>query len=324
MAQPIVVSWSEISNYRTCPHKHELEYTQRWQRPNNPHSALGRGTLVHKALEVYYTALLMGKAAAVAYQDALREINDYRSLGIDPEVCSLIEWIVDGYHEKWATEDSLEWKIVAVEHRFQVPLLGPTGRKSRFVLKGGIDLIVRDRRGRLIIVDHKTCAALPTDQDYEMSDQFGLYMWAMRQIGHKVFAGIHNAIKTKRNKGDFPENVELWESVKAEGGKPGAKPVPQELDARFARTWLARTDRELTTIALEAMQTAQKAYNTSLPKERQPDERKCKVMCSFKDACVVGRRQSPENEVKFLKDMGFVQNFTRHLGEPVNANSRLD
>lgn len=323
MAAPIVVSWSEINNYRQCPHKHELEYTQRWQKPNNPHSPLGRGTLVHKALEVYYTALLMGKEIATAYQDALREINDYRSLGIDREVCDLIEWIVEGYHEKWSDEDARGWKVIAVEHRFQVPLLGPTGRKSRFVLKGGIDLIVRDSRGRLIIVDHKTCATLPTDESYDMSDQFGLYMWAMRQAGHKIFAGIHNAIKTKRNKGDFPNLVEEWERVKAEGGKPGARPVPQEIDNRFARTWLARTDLELTNIALEAMQTAQKAYNASLPKERQPDDMRCKRMCGFKNACVIGRRQGPEREQVFLKEMGFIQNFTRHLGEPSNPNSRL-
>lgn len=323
MASPIVVSWSEINSYRSCPHKHELEYSQRWARPNNPHSALGRGTLVHKALEVYYTALLMGKDIAVAHQDAMREINDYRSLGIDAEVCAQIEWIIEGYHEKWATEDSRNWKVVAVEHRFQVPLLSPGGRKSRFVLKGGIDLIVRDQRGRLIIVDHKTCSALPDDETYEMSDQFGLYMWGMRQLGHKVFAGVHNAIKTKRNKGDYPENIELWEAVKAEGGKPGARPVPQELDARFARTWLARTDRELTTVAFEAMQTAQKAYNKSLPKERQPDDMRCRRMCGFKDACIIGRRQGDAKEQVFLKEIGFVQRFERHLGEPSNPNSIL-
>jgi hypothetical protein len=323
VAAPITVSWSEINNYRSCPHKHELEYTQRWQRPNNPHSALGRGTFVHKVLEVYYTSLLTGKDIETAYRDARREIGDYRGLGFDRETCDLVEWILEGYHEKWSTEDSLKWKVVAVEHRFQVPLLTAGGRKSRFILKGGIDLIVRDQRGRLIIIDHKTCAVLPDDQSYEMSDQFGLYLWAMRQLGHKIFAGIHNALKTKRNKGDFPENVEMWETVKAEGGKPGARPVPQELDARFARTWLARTDRELTTIALEAMQTAQKMHNASLPKERNPDDMKCKRMCSFRDACIIGRRQGPEKELHFLKEVGFVQNFARHLGEPSNPNSLL-
>lgn len=311
MAPPRVVSWSEISKARKCPHDHMLAYKERWTKPPATNSALGKGTLFHKVIEVYYNSLLHGSTADVALVDARREIGDYRQLGIDREVLDLIEWMLEGYHERWKGDP--EWEVVAVEHRFQVPLRTTSGRLSGFILKGGVDLIIRDRsNGRVFIVDHKTCANLPKDRELELDDQFALYLWALRTLGHKVSGAIHNAARTTRNKGDFPDIVAEWHRIKQEGGKPGVQPKPQLLEGRFDRTWMARTDRELDTVAQEALASVRKAYATSNTHERNPDPDRCRWMCSYTEACLIGRKVGIDRERRFLLDTGYVQDFTRH------------
>lgn len=306
-----VVSWSEISSYRSCPHKHLLQYKQRWVKPPATNSALGKGTLFHKVAEVYYTSLFHGNSSAVALRDAKREIWDYRQLGIDGEVLDLIEWMFEGYHEHWSGDDN--WEILGVEERFQVPLRTATGRRSGFTLKGGIDLIVRTRdTNRVLIVDHKTCANLPKDRELELDDQFALYLWALRTQGRKVFGAIHNAARTTRNKGDHPELVAEWHRVKAEGGKPGVQPKPQPLDGRFARTWMDRTERELDTVAQEALATVRQAYSKANQHQRHPDTDRCRWMCSYTEACLTGRKLDDNRERQFLLDTGQRQDFSRH------------
>ncbi len=308
---PRVISWSEISKFRKCPHDHQLAYKERWTRPQPHNSALGKGTLFHKTIEVYYNSLKAGNTGAVALEDARRELRDFRQLGIDRDVLDLIEWMVAGYHEFWGADE--EWEVLAVEHRFQLPLRTRTGRMSGFVLKGGIDLIMRNRSTlKVSIFDHKSCANLPKDKELELDDQFALYLWAMRQLGHDIFAAVHNAARTTRNKGDYPENVAEWHRIKAEGGKPGVQPKPQPLEGRFARTWMDRTPDELDTIAQEALASARKAYGAANQHERTPDPDRCRWACSYTEACLVGRKLGPDRERRFLLDTGFIQDFTRH------------
>lgn len=308
-----VISWSEISSYRQCPHKHMLQYKQRWDRPNPADSALNKGTLMHKVLEVFYTSLMHGKTWAVAREDGLREIGDYRKLGIDRDVLDLIEWMFEGYVEFWAA-DANEWEVIGVEERFQIPIRNQTGRRTGYTLKGGIDLILKDRgTGRVFIVDHKTGANIPQDGGMDWEDQFALYLWALRASGRKVFGAIYNSIRTTRNKGDFPEIVEKWHLDKAAGLKPGAQPKPQPIEGRFKRIYMDRTPKELDTIVWEALDTARAAYSAANRHQRHPDGEKCKYRCSFTEACLTGRKMaSPERETRFLLDTGFVQNFTRH------------
>lgn len=316
-ALAIVVSWSEISSYRQCPHKHLLQYKQRWTKPNPANSALNKGTLWHKVVEVYYTSQMHGNDKATALADARREIHDYRVLGIDSEVLDLIEWMLEGYHRRWAFDSEWDWEVLAVEQRFQLPLRTASGRHSGFVLKGGIDLIVRDRsNGRVSLIDHKTCANLPKDLELELNDQFALYLWAMRQLkdkfGYRVFNAIHNAVRTTRNNGDYPEKVAEWHRVKAAGGKPGAQPKPQQLEGRFSRYLMDRTDKELDTVAAEALATVRQAYSKSNTHQRHPDQDRCRWMCSYTEACLIGRKLTDERETRFLLDTGHSQDFRRH------------
>lgn len=309
--EPIVVSWSEISSRRACPHKHHLEYRERWTKQKPLNSALGKGTLFHACLEAYYLGRKEGLSPGLCLLKAVNVLEETPiESEFDQEAVDTVRWMLVGYHDMYQG-DSL-WSVVAVEHRFRVKLPQVMSDQPEIWLKGSIDLLVRDERNRLIVVDHKTCASLPKDQSFELSDQFSLYLWALRELGIVPYAAMHNAIKTKRNKGDIPGAIEEWAEIKAAGGRAGAEPKMQTLEQRFARKLISRTPRELTTIAREAAATAAQAYRNPHMNERNPNEDYCRFMCSFREPCLDGRKYGREFELGSLRDAGYVQDFTRH------------
>lgn len=285
MADPIVISYSELDAYRQCPHKHLLGYIQRWRTQKDETTAAGRGTLWHKIHEVHYLALKSGEEPELAVADLMKEL---RRVGKDPDTLDLLEWMYEGHLQAYGYDEG--WQVLAVEHRAQVPLRDARGRKTRFELKMIIDLIVRDRdTGMVWLVDAKSHAYLPKSKELDLDDQFGLYTWGLRQLGHKPFGSIYSTARTQRNK------------VK-----------PQPLDERFDRYLMTRTDHELDTIAQDALDTARTMYGPANRHERHTNTDTCKWRCDFTEACLMGRKVGPARERQFLGDLGFVQDFTRH------------
>jgi len=309
--EPLVVSWSEINSYRTCPHKHMLEYKMRWSKKNNLNTALGKGTLFHAVVEQYYLGRMEGKPLAECVKAAHHVLDSVPvQSDSDEEAVAIVRWMFEGYHERYYG-DSL-WNIRAVEHKFRVPLPTLFEGQREIILKGSIDLIVRDEKNRLLVLDHKTCSTLPKEQDYALSDQFSLYLWALRELGNPSFMAVHNAVKTKMNKGDIPGEIERWEVRKEAGERAGVRPKMQSPEERFSRTYMDRMPSELDTIAREATATVLKAYGLDNRHERTPKEDTCKYMCSFTEACLRGRKYGDQEELSNLAELGFAQNFTRH------------
>lgn len=290
-ASKITISWSEIDKYRQCPHAHDLTYKQRWTgRTTSP--SLMRGSLWHKVLEGHYRHLMEHPGDLVgARRQAEAWWREWISEwgGQDGEVADLVWWMYEGYVDLYGADEG--WEIRGVEQKLEVPLLTASGQRSRFMLKMQIDLIVRDlTMGRkLFIVDHKSGTELPKRKNLDMADQFSFYIWGMRQLRHPVFGGVWSAARTKRLK-------------------------TRELapDERFARTLLARTDHELTTVAREAYATARKAYASRTVAERHPDADTCSWKCGFLEACLLGRKTDDQRERQFLLDSGFVVDDSRH------------
>lgn len=287
MVDKITVSWSEVQKRRQCGHAHDLTYKQRWVGKTTSPSLL-RGTLMHKLWEGHYRSLMERPGDLVtARVEARRWWNEWKEDAGD-EIAELVWWVYDGYTDLYGADDHLD--IRAVEQKLEVPLLTASGQRSRFVLKMQIDLIVRDRTmgNKLFIYDHKTGADLPTRKNLDMADQFGLYTWGMRQLGHDVFASVWNAARTRRLK---------------------TKETP--LADRFSRPMMSRTDHELDTIAREAYATVRKAYASNDLAERSPSD-DCSWKCGFLEACLLGRKTNDDRERQFLLDTGFVVDATRH------------
>ncbi len=298
MPKTHIVSFSELDTFRQCPFKHELSYKERWREPTTS-PALAKGTLWHAVMEHHYKATAYWQRAnpgvaptALDMADLFREIGEVYlgwDTGSQSEFQELIEWMYIGYVEHYGTDP--EWRILGVEHAPTLWLPTATGARSSFKLKLKIDLIVRDPRGQIWVVDHKSGKDLPKDKELELDDQFGLYTWAMRRLGVDVFGSIHNAARTQKNK-DQTKNFQ---------------PLPE----RFARKPMYRTDKELETLALEAYRAAKRAYAIPIGEaDRATDSDRCRWRCGYTDACLFGRKGNDHRE--YLEAKGFVQDFTRH------------
>jgi RecB family exonuclease len=299
--EPITVSFSEIDTIRQCLFKHELGYKQRW-RTDRTSPALQRGTDWHQILEVHYGEIRQWQqeqdAGVVLVRDAalaeriwarVHPLLYDTTTGHQTDEQALLEWMYRGYIDAYGLDP--QWDILAVEHAPVMWLPTPGGRRSRFQVKMKIDLVVRDRpTGQILVVDHKSGKDLPKDKELDLDDQFGLYVWGLRQLGYDVFGAVHSAARTLKYK----------DESKA-----------QPLTERFSRKRLPRTDRELQTIAVEAYRAARLAYSFKEGEApRSPNSDTCNWRCDFKEACLLGRKGS--NTQAVLRDLGFTQDFTRH------------
>jgi len=289
-----IISFSELDTYRQCPFKHQLAYGERWVSPVDA-VALDRGKRVHTILENWYEALQTADGPRPVLEDIVRAsegtVFDQNGAYLD-EIGELVHWIVEGYVDRYAYDD--QWKVIAVEHDFVLPLPKPDGKNSNIKIKGKIDLLV-EWNGRLWLVDHKTAARLPSDKELDLDVQFGLYAWAMRQLGYPVHGMIYNTLRTQRNKGEMA------------------------LGDRFSRTLIAKSDAELAQLAADAYQDAYQAYaglrkskKTGIDLSRHFNTDTCRWRCPYTEACLFGAKDGRGGTRGYLGEVGFVQNFTRH------------
>jgi hypothetical protein len=316
----ITVSWSELDSFRQCPKKHDLGYLQRWQAEAADLSALGKGGAWHRVMEAHYGTIKahqrlddFGRGAVwdcteeelqwTCIDAVAKILADMQSKeDRDPELIQLLQWMYTGYLDQWGLDE--DWDILEVESTHIVPLYETDGSESWVQLKVKIDLLVRDARGRIWLIDHKSCGSLPNDKDFDWADQFGLYVYALRHIGKRITGSIHSAARTKMNKGDLikPGDEGYKNTMKA-----------QTLDDRFARRAMNYTDAQLEGIAGDALADFKLAYSEANHKRRRPNEDTCKWRCGFNEACMFGRRTGSEaNTIDMLQRTGFEQNFTRH------------
>lgn len=298
-----IISYSEIETAKQCSLKHQLSYVERWSRPQDPLSALGKGTAWHAVMEAHYLALRQQQVSGspqlqeytlslcrTAAEKVMREMPD--------ELADLIEWMYSGYVGLYGADP--EWEILAVEHNAVCRIPTLAGTPSSFWLKVKIDLVVRNRRTRNVyVVDHKSGKDLPGEKSLELDDQFGEYTWAMRKLGKKVFGQIYNAARTYRLQGDVKN--------------PGS----QALEDRFRRVPLYRTDKELDATIRDLYMLARSRYREQAEvtragamSPRATDPERCSWRCDFKEACLAGRKGI--NIQGFLRDQRFVQSFERH------------
>jgi hypothetical protein len=288
-----IISYSEIDTAKQCGLKHQLGYVERWSKPQPPDSALSKGTAWHLVMETHYNVLKNGGDLDACVLAVTRKIE-----GLDDSLQGLVWWMYQGYVAHYGADP--EWQILAVEHNAVCRLPTPRGTPSSFYLKVKIDLVVRNRRTRnILVVDHKSGKDLPGQKMLELDDQFGLYTWAMRQIGKKVFGQVYNAARTYR--------------LQADVTSPGATP----LDERFRRVPLYRTDKELEATVRDTYLLASARYRDQaaanrmgVMSARSTNPETCQWRCDYKDACLAGRKGISIQG--FLHDTGFEQSFERH------------
>jgi hypothetical protein len=304
VTEPIIVSYSELDTFRQCPLKHFLGYEMRYTGEKKEGGALDKGSQWHRIMEVHYTCIMeyqlkYGKRArkippsmtGEVLEECRRRVNpllaDPRN-GDQTDVQELMEWMYDGHVKMWGIDE--DWTILGVEHQIITPLRDQRGRRSRYHLKAKMDLLVFVRSlGVRVVVDHKSGANLPTQMDLEIDDQFGLYTWAMNEVGKPVAMSLHNAARTQRNKS------------------------PMTLESRMSRTYLNRDKTELRNLALDAYWAARAAHppaRVERARYSSPDPRTCGWKCDFKEPHLIMRKGRDMHEV--MTEYGFKIDRTRH------------
>lgn len=283
---------------RQCPQKHKWGYVDRWTGPTSDTLTLGTGW--HSSvMEPHYRAVAIGEDPSIPVAKALEDLGDRTvmvRIGSSKQEVSLAEhlrWMYDGHLEMWGHDTA--WKVRAVEWSADVPLRHPSkpgakdakGRRSRFRIKVKIDLVV-EWLGGLWVVDHKSAGQMPTEKELQLDDQFGLYVWALQDLGKPVVGAIYSTAITGRN----AKKLQL----------------PEE---RFRRDPLNRNAYEMDTIAYEALLTVQERYRKGAPVGRTPNTAECGWKCGFVKTCIDSRRGHADERELFIA-RGFNQDHARH------------
>lgn len=305
-----VGSFSEIDSARQCPHKHQLSYRERWVSPTES-PALTRGTRWHWIMETWYLALREGGPKRTykmeVIQQAMADINQFLKRIDDEQEQRLLTYMWGEYRRCYGLD--MEWEILSVEGKIEIPLPNPRGGESKFGIKLKMDLVVRDFNGSIAVVDHKTCRVLPYDKEYAIDDQFALYTWGLRQTGLDCAYSLHSAARTfVPAEDDRPKNSDGL-SLNKDGSVSKRQPAGGLLSERFKRTRMHRTDLELENIAREVYTTLEAMWDADT-RYRVPDGERCRWRCDYLEACLAGRKGLDEK--KMLRTLGFVQDFTRH------------
>jgi len=180
------VSWSEIAAWCACRARWRWAY-EVGIVPKRTRRAPSVGSCGHAAV----AAALRGKSWQAAVELWVNLEFGKRALFEEEEaelrgIAALIMGVMPRYLE--AYPDSFE--PVLVEHKFEIPV---RGIKARLV--GYWDALVRDRDGKLWLMEHKfPQQRLRAEEDLDLDGQVGVYQYAAHRLGYPVVGTIYNQL----------------------------------------------------------------------------------------------------------------------------------
>jgi hypothetical protein len=229
MSFHIISSVTEKSQFKDCRRKwylsnrHAHPHAKAGQlgvEPNRPDVFFWFGDIIHSCLESYYNArqdgLSIKEAAANGREtferiykkkieeleaeygglfndEARAEFESYHKLGND---------MLANYYAREGGEPICgpEAEILLVEKRFFHKV------SEEFTLSGRFDLVVKDKDGRVWVVDHKTASQKPWLQGIELDDQLTGYSFLLTKGGMPAAGAIYNVLLKQE------VNIKLLES----------------------------------------------------------------------------------------------------------------
>jgi peptidyl-tRNA hydrolase len=194
VVEPRRISNSEVGTWLTCRYKYYLSFVKRIA-PKQMGTALGKGTLGHEVLAIYYQRLMDGVGHEAAKHDAVNHLM-YIMAGSETyalDTCTEVRRILELY---WAyyTDDELNWEILAVEKSYDLDLTDGYGMPMR------LDLLVKDRDGKIALVDHKFFYDMPNTDKLALNVQFPKYIGALRHNDIQVDYCVLNVLRTRSMK----------------------------------------------------------------------------------------------------------------------------
>lgn len=191
LTRDLHLSFSQIRTYIGCSLQYFFKYVAALP-PERQGVSLPFGGAVHAALERYYrTYQETGKGAALA--DLQELFTDNLKTRLDALDCPVV-WkkdtpdldaaVIQGnallqtFHEQaHRCLDGME--VVEVELPLAAPLWDEDRVDTGLQLVGVVDLLLRDREGRLLAVDHKTSSKAYAQEDVDQDLQLSAYAYLL-------------------------------------------------------------------------------------------------------------------------------------------------
>lgn len=195
---------SQISTFKVCPRFYRYRYVENLApKAESPKLFVGRG--VHAGIAAYYT-----KQCPLDAYDAWLAENVAK---IPPDVpveekekllqeAELGRKLVGAYVKYAQANDYFEPLVIngkpLIEQEFAVPIYAPdlTTALDGVFHVGRFDGIVRDIKGNIRVLEHKTCRQFPKESELRRKEQGGFYVLAASQLfGVPVNGIIYNLIR---------------------------------------------------------------------------------------------------------------------------------
>lgn len=198
-----VISNSEALTWIKCPRKYYYQYDLALE-PINPPGYFYRGTLVHRAHERYYKALMAGASHAEAVEagkQAFVLAMEKEANSDNMQDIATLRTMMLRYWDEVAKFD--DWEILAVEQNYNLPLT------SEFSFGFTPDLIARID-GLVTVVDHKNVYDFWKRRELDLDPQSRKYMAALLALGKQVDRVMHNQTRWRLTKVRVQSTDELF------------------------------------------------------------------------------------------------------------------
>jgi len=185
----IIISISQADAFLTCERKWMFSYVFEKQSDHMSRS-LAIGVIGHDIAAVYYQALKDGLSKFEALQEAMKKLSKHFSdAKVDPEILAMVHGLVSRYIENVDYLGTLE--ILEVEEDFFIPV------NDDFWYGMRIDLLVKDSRGRVRLIDHKFTYDFYSPEALQLNSQMPKYVAGLRFSGYPVVEAYLNQFRTR-------------------------------------------------------------------------------------------------------------------------------
>jgi hypothetical protein len=288
------ISASMRSSFKNCRYQWSFRYMRKLE-PKVAATPLRFGTLIHKALELYYCpGVKRGPRPAETFErEYALELETARSMGFRDEndvwhdAANLGVEMLEHYVDTYGKDD--EWEVLATEAPFTQPILDPVSGKVIGYYVGVLDNVLRHRGNQQIwIRDHKSAKSIDTSY-LAMDDQssgywtYGvdwLYEQGVLKPGQQLM-GIDFNFLRKAVRDERPKN-ELGQYLNKDGSV--SKVQPSEFFKRQP-SFRGEHERQLTRARCAAeIAEIQMVKAGQLALLKRPDKMSCK-WCDVRDIC---------------------------------------
>lgn len=203
-------SYSQMSEFKSCRFSWDLKY-RKGIVSKRKDTKLLIGTGIHDALEHYYSpnsprtkevlidsfkiwadeqiSMINENNGGNMFKEEIDELKAIKILGVE---------MLEGYYDFAQKNDN--FKIVSTEEYFTVPIIKPDGKPYKGRYFGfKMDGIAYDENGKYWILEHKTAAGIPSNDEFLLLDeQCSNYIWAAEKKFNIQFEGVLYNVLSKQ------------------------------------------------------------------------------------------------------------------------------